>query len=113
VASLTDDAEIGYTNGLIGGLCGVDMTTVVEPGVAYKVKVDSDTPIAEVGLVCDGVRLSERLSGSDTVASFGDVTAGSCVVELQGNVPMQARVEVPETGGDIRCMVRGGRLSCG
>jgi len=113
VASLTDDAEIGYTNSLIGGLCGVDMTTVVEPGVAYKVKVDSDTPIGEVGLVCGGVRLSERLSGSDTVANFGDVTVGSCVVELQGNVPMRARVDVPETGGDIRCMVRGGRLSCG
>jgi len=113
VASLGDDAEIGYTNGLVGGLCGVDMTTVVQPGVAYKVKVDSDTPIAEVGLVCDGVRLSERLSGSDTVARFDAVHAGSCVVELQGTVPMQARVDVPETGGDVRCLVRGGRLSCG
>ncbi len=113
VASLGDDAEIGYTNGLVGGLCGVDLSTVVEPGVAYKIKVDSDTPIAEVGLVCDGVRLSERLSGSDTVARFGSVIPGSCVVQLEGTVPMQARVEVPKTGGDVRCMVRGGRLSCG
>jgi hypothetical protein len=25
---------------------------------------------------------------------------------------MQAAVEVPSTGGDLRCLVRGGRVSC-
>ena len=113
VASLLDDAEIGYTNGLVGGLCGVDLAEVVQPGVAYKVKVDSDMPIAEVSLSCAGQQHRSRLSGADTVARFPEVIPGQCTVQLQGTVPMMAAVEVPATGGDVRCIVRGGRLSCG
>ena len=113
VASLLDDAEIGYTNGLVGDLCGVDLAEVVQPGVAYKVNVDSDMPIAEVSLSCAGQEHRSRLSAADTVARFPDVTPGQCTVQLQGTVPMMAAVDVPVTGGDVRCVVRGGRLSCG
>jgi Ca-activated chloride channel family protein len=112
-AKVADDAEVLYTNGLIGGLCQVDLATVAPPGVAYKVRVDADMPIAEVELRCGDRRLAEKLSGSDTVARFASVQPGACTVELQGNVPMVAAVEVPSTGGDVRCVVRGGRLSCG
>jgi len=111
-ARVTGDAEIAYVSGLLGDLCGVDMTRMVPAGVAYKVKVDSDLPIAEVRLVCGGQRLSQRLSGADTVARFEQATPGECAVQLQGTVPMTAAVRVPETGGDVRCMVRAGRLSC-
>lgn len=38
---------------------------------------------------------------------------GDCQLVLYGNVPMYASVAVPTTGGDVRCVVRGGRLSCG
>jgi Ca-activated chloride channel family protein len=112
-ARVSDDAEIAYTNSLLGDLCGVDLSTVVEPGVAYKVKVDSDMPIAEVALQCPTGEHRSALGGADTVARFDAVVPGSCVVQLQGTVPMRASVRVPETGGDVRCMVRGGRLSCG
>ncbi len=112
LGGLSDDAEVGFVNGLLGRTCGVDLATAVQAGVAYKVKVDSDIPIAEVALACEGATHTQSLSGSDTVARF-EVSPGACTVQLQGRVPMQARVEVPEIGGDVRCMVRGGRLSCG
>ena len=83
------------------------------PGVTYKVKVDSDMPIAEVSLSCpNNQRLVESLSGSDTVAMFTAAPGASCTLTLQGAVPMQTTVKVPVTGGDLRCMVRGGRMSC-
>jgi Ca-activated chloride channel family protein len=107
------DAEIAYVSNLTGKLCGVDMSqTVAATGVQYKVKVDADLPIPEVKLACNGTTLSERLSGSDTVARFEDVTPGTCRLTLAGNVPMVASVDVPTTGGDVRCLVRGGRVSC-
>lgn len=109
---LTDDAEIAYVNGLTGQVCRVDMSNVLAPGVAYKVRVDSDIPIAEVGLACGASTYTERLSGSDTIARFDAAKPGSCTLTLQGTVAMRAAVEVPETGGDVRCMVRGGRMSC-
>jgi hypothetical protein len=86
---------------------------VVAKGVAFKVRIDSDILIPEVALDCGGRTHLEKLSGSDTIAKFGSVTPGTCTVRLQGNMPMAAAVEVPQTGGDIRCLVRGGRLSCG
>jgi len=107
------DAEIAYVSSLTGKLCGVDMSqTVAATGVTYKVKVDSDMPIPEVQLACGGEVLRDSLSGSDTVARFTDVLPGSCSLVLQGNVPMRASVEVPSTGGDVRCLVRGGRVRC-
>ena len=112
---LGDDAEIVFVNGLVGGRCGVPLQTVAAPapsGVDLKVKVDSDIPIAEIELDCAGRSHVEPLSGSDTVARFRAVSPGACTVKLAGNLPMSASVEVPLTGGDLRCIVRGGRISC-
>ena len=109
-----DDAEVAYINGLINQRCGVQIPTVPVPvlaGVAYKVKLDTDLPIAEVMLECEGKRIAKALTAGSTVASF-TVPPGSCLLSLQGNVPMQATVEVPSTGGDVRCVVRGGRMNC-
>ena len=111
-AQLTDDAEIAFVNGLVGQTCGVDLSTVVSAGVGFKVRVDADIPIPEVELDCGGRTHIERLSGSDTVATFSSVSPGSCTVKLSGNLPMAAAIEVPSVGGDIRCVVRGGRLAC-
>jgi len=113
-AKVSDDAEIAYVNGLIRTRCGdfeLPAHVATHDPVAYKVKVDADIPIAEVSLACPGGRWTESLSGSDTVARF-DATPGSCDLTLSGTVDMTARVDVPETGGDLRCVVRGGRLSC-
>ena len=115
VGALGDDAEIAWLDGLTAPLCGRTPATVkpvAKRGVPYKVKVDSDTVIAEVGLECDGGRQRASIGGSDSVARF-EVEPGSCSIVLYGAVPMVASVSVPKTGGDIRCMVRGGRMSCG
>ena len=109
---LSDDAEIAYVNGLVGKTCRVDLSTVASPGVAYRVRVDSDIPIAEVGLECQGRTRTSRLSPADTVARFDDAQPGTCVVTLSGQVAMRAQVDVPEVGGDARCIVRGGRMNC-
>lgn len=116
VQTLGEDAEIGWLDSLTSPLCGSTPAPVVArtSGVEYKVKVDSDQVIAEVQLQCNGNTLSDSLSGSDTVARFANATPGSgCKLVLMGNVPMYASVNVPPTGGETRCTVRGGRLSCG
>ncbi len=115
VATLGEDAEVQWLDGLTSPLCGSTPKPLpaVARGVAYKVKVDSDLPIAEVGLTCSGRTVTESLSGSDTVARFDAAVPGRCTLMLLGNVPMQTRVEVPTTGGEIRCTVRAGRMSCG
>jgi len=112
---VADDAEIGYVNGLVRAMCGdfqLDEYVKDTPTVAYKVRVDSDIPIGSVGMTCGAESWVESLSGSDSVARF-EVSPGACVVTLEGTVAMKAQVEVPETGGDVRCLVRGGRLRCG
>jgi Ca-activated chloride channel family protein len=111
-ASLEADAEIGYVNGLVGQRCGVDMTTVVSRGVQLKLKLDADQPIANVSLVCAGTRRREVMKAGDQIARFDGVEPGDCTVELDGQLPMSAAVTVPSTGGDLRCVVRGGRVSC-
>lgn len=115
VDRLGEDAEVQWLDGLTSPLCGAEPVVPRTParGVAFKVKVDSDLPIAEVGLTCSGRTQTESLSGSDTIARFAAATPGSCTLSLQGNVPMQAKVQVPETGGEVRCTIRGGRVSCG
>lgn len=115
VDALGDDAEIAWLDGLTSPLCGQKPAPPkpVAPGVAYKVKVDSDLPIAEVTLSCGGRSWSDALTSSDTVARFAQAKPGACTLTLQGNVPMRAAVDVPVTGGETRCMVRGGRVSCG
>lgn len=110
---LSDDAEIGYVSSLSGPLCGVDLGAPSSAvGVAWRVRVDSDVPIAEVELACKSGKQVEKLSGSDTVARF-NATPGDCVLTLQGAVPMTASVSVPSTGGEARCLVRSGRIDCG
>ena len=114
-AKLSDDAEIGYVSGLVKQQCNLTELPAVVPQrapVAYKVRVDADIPIAEVALACDGNRWTSSLSGSTSVARF-DATPGACQLTLSGTVDMTAAVDVPVTGGDVRCVVRGGRLSCG
>ncbi|MBT3222527.1 MAG: VWA domain-containing protein, partial [Proteobacteria bacterium] len=106
-----DDAEVAFVNGLLGKMCGVDMNVTLAKGVDFKIRVDSDIPIAEVGLDCAGRKLAEKLSSGDTVATFS-ARPGECKVRLVGTVEMVTKVTVPATGGDIRCMVRGGRMSC-
>lgn len=108
---LSDDAEIAYVNSLTGPLCGVDMGSTPSAGVAWRVRVDSDVPIAEVALSCPSGGQRQTLSGSDTIARF-NATPGSCTLTLEGAVPLIAKVNVPATGGEARCLVRGGRLSC-
>jgi Ca-activated chloride channel family protein len=113
---LLDDAEIAFVNGLVQKRCPgfTPRSTLVSSAgrVPYKVKVDADIPIAEVALACAGQRWTDAISPSDTVARF-DAMPGACTVTLTGAVEMAADVEVPSTGGDARCVVRGGRVSCG
>lgn len=112
VQALGEDAEIAWLDGLTSPLCGQRPATtklVASSSVSYKVKVDSDQVIAEVGMMCGSKQRSVSLSGN--VARF-DVAPGDCQLVLYGNVPLYAQVEVPQTGGDVRCVVRGGRLSC-
>ncbi len=111
---LSDDAEVAYVNGLVEGRCDVKLAQRPAPvlaGVAYKIKLDTDLPIAEVLMECQGSRQREQLKAGENVASF-QVPPGSCLLSLQGNVPMTTQVTVPQTGGTIRCTVRGGRMSC-
>jgi len=111
-ALLQDDAEIGYVGGLVRKTCSAyDSTQTPEAGVAYKVKVDSDQPIGAVELRCGSQSQVHKLSRSDTVARF-EAAPGECTLTLDGAVPMTVSVTVPGTGGDIRCLVRGGRVSC-
>jgi len=110
---VTGDAEIAYVAGLLGDACGVNLASAVPAGVPFKVRVDADQAIPEVSLLCnDSAPQRLQLSGSDTVASFEVVSPGACTVTLQGRVPMTAALEVPSVGGAVRCVVRGGRLSC-
>lgn len=113
---LGDDAEIAWLDGLTAPLCGQTPSTPKRvasvPGVPYKVKVDADQVIAEVGMQCGGKSSNESLSAGSNVVRF-DAKPGACQLVLYGNVPMYASVDVPATGGDVRCVVRGGRLSCG
>ncbi len=113
---VSGDAEISYVDGLVEKVCPSWDGRVVahqqtsEP-VMLKVKVDSDIPIAEVAATCDATTARESLSASDTVARL-NVAPGSCRLTLQGAVPMTTTIEVAQTGSDVRCLVRGGRMQC-
>ena len=112
-AQVGDDAEIGYVSGLTGRMCGVDLSQPMPAAVALKVTLDADQTIPEVGLSCPGGQWTQALSGSDKVARFPSVLPGDCRLTLQGAVPMTVAVTVPSTGADLRCLLRGGRVSCG
>ena len=112
-AKVSDDAELAWLDGLTAPLCGHSPGgTKRVAGVPFKVNVDADQVIAEVAMQCDGKRTAESLTAGTRVARF-DARPGKCQVVLYGNVPMQTSVTVPATGGDVRCVVRGGRMSCG
>ncbi len=114
---VSDDAEIAFVQTLVKGTCATTPDLAAPPpptvaaSVAYKVKVDSDTPIAEVVLWCSGAEQRTDLSPGTTVARF-TAAPGECTLTLNGAMPMTVAVNVPEVGGETRCMVRGGRVSC-
>ncbi len=113
VRVLGADAEITWLDSLTSPLCGRDPVAtalVASTGVPLKIKFDTDQVIAEVGLACGAARQSRPVSG--TVATF-TAEPGQCVLTVQGVVPMTAALEVPRVGGDVRCVLRGGRLNCG
>jgi Ca-activated chloride channel family protein len=112
------DAEIAWVEGLVAKRCDTRRTVAplswAPPAPAAsptRVKLDADTPIAEVALACPRGTESRTLTAGTSVASF-TTDPGSCRVTLYGNVPMTAQIDVPPTGRDVRCVVRGGRLSC-
>lgn len=112
------DAEIAYVEGLLAKRCDtrrpvapVSWTPAPPPASPTRVKLDSDTPIGEVALACPRGTEHQAIAAGTSVVSFG-TDPGSCQVTLYGNVPMTAWVEVPPTGRDVRCVVRGGRMSC-
>ncbi|MEZ4317465.1 MAG: VWA domain-containing protein [Myxococcota bacterium] len=109
------DAEVSYVDGLVSNVCPSWDRTWTPPvalaKVDLKVKVDSDIPIAEVEASCSVDGQTEGLSASDTVARFS-VNPGQCRLTLQGAVPMMTVIEVAETGSDVRCLIRGGRMQC-
>jgi hypothetical protein len=115
--SVGNDAEMAYVERLSQKMCPGYRPNVIPDaapiGTAFKVKVDSDVPISAVGLTCGGQALRSTLSGSDTIARFTTASPGSCDLVLEGVVPMSTTVTVPESGGDLRCVVRGGSMSCG
>jgi len=113
VSALGQDAEISWLDSLTSPLCGQAPVPVAPTPrtVALKVKLDSDLPIAEVGLSCGSWHGSDSLGSGESVARF-DARPGSCTLTLQGTVPMSTQVQVPETGADLRCVVRAGRLAC-
>ena len=110
-AVLSRDAEVAFVNGLVTNQCpGFELPSVVD-AVPYKVKIDSDIPIASVSLECGDSQWNDRVSASDTVAQF-QAFPGECTLTLGGTVDMRLAVVVPKTGGDLRCTVRGGRVNC-
>jgi hypothetical protein len=112
-AAVQGDAELAWLDGITARQCGgrtVSSYTPPRRGVEFKVRVDSDVPIAEVAMSCAAGRAT--LSSGGNVARFANVTPGSCTVTLDGVVPMVAQVEVPVVGGQATCRVRGGRLGC-
>ncbi|MEN0063619.1 MAG: VWA domain-containing protein [Myxococcota bacterium] len=113
-AQLPEDAEIAFVTNLVRNQCGpfeLPSSNGDQGRVKYKVRVDADQPIAAVSLSCRGDRLRESLDGGSTVANF-DSIPGTCDLTLVGRFEMRTQVEVPETGGSTRCVVRGGRLRC-
>jgi Ca-activated chloride channel family protein len=114
IGGVAGDAEIAYATELLGRWCDTSepVAAWTEPArAATKVRLDADVPVDEVALSCGGATQRHPLTGSDTVARF-ETVPGSCLVTLFGTVPMTARVDVPPTGGDVRCVLRGGRLDC-
>lgn len=116
-SALPDDSEVAFVRGLVENRCGpVAMPEGPgafhpSPRVELKVRIDADEPITDASLECGSKRWSQSLTGSDRVARF-DAYPGRCQLTLQGRVDHQARIEVPSTGSDIRCVIRRKRIRC-
>jgi Ca-activated chloride channel family protein len=113
-SAVEGDAEIAWLDGLTSPRCSAQ-PVAYRPrvkGVEWKLRVDSDVPIAEVALSCGSGTRRASLGGSTNVARFASVAPGSCTVTLDGIVPMVAQVEVSSVGGQGTCRVRGGRVTC-
>jgi Ca-activated chloride channel family protein len=113
-SAVEGDAELAWLDGLTSPRCSAQ-PVAYRPrvkGVDWKLRVDSDVPIAEVALSCGSGTRRASLGSSTNVATFASVTPGSCTVTLDGVVPMVAQVEVSSVGGQGTCRVRGGRVTC-
>lgn len=116
-ATLSNDSEIGWISTLVDRRCGVAepvvTTSPVESTglVGYKVKLDSDIPIGSVSMACGSSTQKVKLTASDSSVPF-NVRPGTCDLSLSGTVMMTQRVDVPNTGGSVRCLIRGGRMVC-
>lgn len=113
LGGLQGDAEIAYVTELLGHWCQVPGPLVAWTEPAWtRIRLDSDVPVTEVALACPSGSWRQAMTTSDTVARF-EAAPGPCNVTLYGTVPMTARIDIPATGADLRCVVRGGRLHCG
>ena len=112
IATLADDAEIAYVSGLLGSRCDVELQGAATRGVPLKVRIDADQPIGDAELACSHATYRESLGAGDQVARFASVVPGPCTLTLHGLVPLPVMVDVPATGADLRCTVRGGRVAC-
>ena len=109
---LHGDAEIAYVSELIGTWCAFDTPVATWTAPAFtRIRLDADIDVTEVALSCPTGTQRQQVGASDTVARF-ETTPGRCQVTLYGAVPMTAQVEVPQTGADLRCVARAGRLAC-
>lgn len=109
---LQGDAEIAYVSELIGKWCSFPTPVASWTAPAFtKVRIDADQHISDVALSCNGRTDERHLTAGESTVRF-DAPAGTCNLTLHGQVPMSTRVEVPSTGVDLRCVVRGGRLAC-
>ena len=100
-SAVEGDAELAWLDSLTSPRCSAQ-PVAYRPrvkGVEWKLRVDSDVPIAEVALACGSGTRRATLGGSSNVARFASVAPGSCTVTLDGIVPMVAQVEVSSVGG--------------
>jgi Ca-activated chloride channel family protein len=109
------DGELDFVGTLLAKRCPVSLPTKLPPvssGVTLKLTIDSDTPMTAAVLRCGEREDRQTLSGSDQVARFTSLSAGSCQIELRGGVPLRADIEVPSVDASATCRVRSGRISC-
>ena len=116
-AQLTD-AEIDQATRLLGKQCeglneAVSTTASSTSDLSFSVRVDADTPITEVALICEDLTRRQGVSPSDMVArfDFGE-SPGECVLELRGGVPVSLVVKVPEVDSRLQCRLRAGQFFC-
>ncbi len=119
VRSLGPDSEIQWLDGITSPRCRRDAVTFPlrpRPTVTWKLKVDSDVPVASAELQCDDWRDSRALGAGTTSVTFAAPT-GQCSLSLASGhdsdlVGSAVAVTVPAVGGASRCLVRAGEITC-